>query len=568
MADEEITAPTTIASIPEALVDAILWVGDARARARAISISRAWRAVATRNERWRDLYEARWFHRPAADSWCRAYAKRVHLDRRCLSLLASWAKDAPLEERCTAAAELEALARSSDAAELREPIARVGGLMRERSCSEHFFSDREATMTPDPFERRPSLDNGGRDELFATLENVRKEGAEPNSYWLAFADPGAFATLRDAMRKRDAQAAAADGGEPDLAAANGIRPDQRVGRAAAAALAQAQATYVTTAYPDPAESLEDALFRVADCAQVFFDQAMVEIDLEVAAQAAMRRAAGGGEAALVRAAMEVLFDDRSLRGNTDGYYDPRNSFVDHVLRRKKGIPISLACTFVAVAERAGVARGRLRPVSAPGHFLLNYAGLDGEIFVDAFARHRGVEAGVLTRQQVEEFLERHNAVDPNAAATMLRAAVSGAATPDDVGGRCVRNLAAIAFNDEKPALQIVYGALGETFAPRGPSREAYIAKINACITRVKAKLALGDQRLLNLDHPPPVDSPRVLLLAAGLRDDVDELNGIKDTLSQRDRMNITQLVTLAEAHLRASSQGGAGVGIHAPGRTR
>lgn len=62
-----------------------------------------------------------------------------------------------------------------------------------------------------------------------------------------------------------------------------------------------------------------------------------------------------------------LFDERGFRGNTDDYYDPRNSFLQHVLTRRVGIPISLSVVYLEVARRLDVpAEG----VGFPGHFLV------------------------------------------------------------------------------------------------------------------------------------------------------------------------------------------------------
>jgi regulator of sirC expression with transglutaminase-like and TPR domain len=63
----------------------------------------------------------------------------------------------------------------------------------------------------------------------------------------------------------------------------------------------------------------------------------------------------------------VLFGEDGFRGNAGDYYDPRNSFLNDVLERRLGIPITLSVIYVEVAARAGLtARG----VGFPGHFLV------------------------------------------------------------------------------------------------------------------------------------------------------------------------------------------------------
>jgi regulator of sirC expression with transglutaminase-like and TPR domain len=77
-----------------------------------------------------------------------------------------------------------------------------------------------------------------------------------------------------------------------------------------------------------------------------------------------------------------LYGELGFRGNVSDYYDPRNSFLNEVLDRRTGIPISLALVLMAVARRAGLA---IDGVSFPGHFLARTAGDDGHpVFIDPF----------------------------------------------------------------------------------------------------------------------------------------------------------------------------------------
>lgn len=89
--------------------------------------------------------------------------------------------------------------------------------------------------------------------------------------------------------------------------------------------------------------------------------------------------------AAVQALRRMLFDEDGFAGNTDHYYDPANSLLDHVLATRKGIPISLSVLFAAVCARVGVA---LDMIGLPGHFLLaTRPQADAEeerVFVDVF----------------------------------------------------------------------------------------------------------------------------------------------------------------------------------------
>lgn len=81
---------------------------------------------------------------------------------------------------------------------------------------------------------------------------------------------------------------------------------------------------------------------------------------------------------------QVLFQEEGLRGNREDFYDPRNSFLNDVLDRKLGIPITLSVIYMEVARRVGFP---VAGVGMPGHFLLkHYDVVAGEIFIDAFDR--------------------------------------------------------------------------------------------------------------------------------------------------------------------------------------
>jgi regulator of sirC expression with transglutaminase-like and TPR domain len=79
-----------------------------------------------------------------------------------------------------------------------------------------------------------------------------------------------------------------------------------------------------------------------------------------------------------------LFVDLGFAGNVGDYYDPRNSFLNDVLDRRTGIPITLAVLAMEVGRRLGVP---LVGVGMPGHFLLRHRD-DPALFVDPFAGGR------------------------------------------------------------------------------------------------------------------------------------------------------------------------------------
>jgi regulator of sirC expression with transglutaminase-like and TPR domain len=76
-----------------------------------------------------------------------------------------------------------------------------------------------------------------------------------------------------------------------------------------------------------------------------------------------------------------LFHTRGFRGNTEDYYDPRNSYLNEVLERRLGIPITLSLVFMEVGKRLGL---RLEGVGMPGHFIVKCFHNGSEVFIDPF----------------------------------------------------------------------------------------------------------------------------------------------------------------------------------------
>ncbi len=76
-----------------------------------------------------------------------------------------------------------------------------------------------------------------------------------------------------------------------------------------------------------------------------------------------------------------LFDRMQYRGNRENYYDPYNSFLNCVLDRKLGIPITLAVIYVSVAQRLGM---RAYGISLPGHFIAGVYENGSEVLLDPF----------------------------------------------------------------------------------------------------------------------------------------------------------------------------------------
>jgi len=79
---------------------------------------------------------------------------------------------------------------------------------------------------------------------------------------------------------------------------------------------------------------------------------------------------------------EFLYDDLGFSGNTDNYYDPRNSYLNEVLDRRTGIPITLAVLYMEIGRRIGL---EFQGVSFPGHFLVRMRMRGGTLVLDPFS---------------------------------------------------------------------------------------------------------------------------------------------------------------------------------------
>jgi regulator of sirC expression with transglutaminase-like and TPR domain len=107
----------------------------------------------------------------------------------------------------------------------------------------------------------------------------------------------------------------------------------------------------------------------------------------------------------LRAFNEYLYDEQGFSGNRERYDDPRNSFINEVLDRRTGIPISLAVVYLEVARRAGL---RVDGVNFPGHFLLRAPGVmsseTGADFVIIDPFHGGAQ---LSEYDCRQLLRQH-----------------------------------------------------------------------------------------------------------------------------------------------------------------
>jgi regulator of sirC expression with transglutaminase-like and TPR domain len=140
----------------------------------------------------------------------------------------------------------------------------------------------------------------------------------------------------------------------------------------------------------------------------------------------------------------VLFDEEGFRGNAEAYYDPRNSFLNDVLDRRLGIPITLGIVALEVGWRIGLP---LSGINFPGHFLIRYEGEVARLLIDPFDGGR-----VRWEDEGQELLDR-----VYGGMVRMRGEFLRPATRADILARVLTNLKGIYLNtrDDVRALSTV-----------------------------------------------------------------------------------------------------------------
>ncbi len=198
----------------------------------------------------------------------------------------------------------------------------------------------------------------------------------------------------------------------------------------------------------------------------------------------------------------VLFKRLGFSGNLDEYYDPANSFLDQVIERRVGIPITLSIVYMEVARRLGLP---VVGVNFPGHFLVSYQAADERLFIDCFRGGEIVLPGKFQARLDEMF----------GGELRFRPEFLDACPPRGVVARLLSNLKAIYWkrNDYKRALAVserlilVNPNAPEEYRDRGVLH-AHLSQYAAALPDLEHYLALA---------PEAPDAAKVRLLAIRLR---------------------------------------------------
>jgi regulator of sirC expression with transglutaminase-like and TPR domain len=195
--------------------------------------------------------------------------------------------------------------------------------------------------------------------------------------------------------------------------------------------------------PDDAIDLGEAALLIAEAEHPNLDVARYVRALDELGRAASARVptSASPEERITRV-VRYLYETAGFRGNETDYYDPRNSFLDDVIDRRTGIPITLAVVVTEVARRAGA---EAKGVSFPGHFLVRSDTPKGTIVVDPFTGRQ------LSREELKGFYARATGQQSDPPAKAL-----DPATKAQILARMLNNLRGIyEQRDDQPRLRAV-----------------------------------------------------------------------------------------------------------------
>ncbi len=154
---------------------------------------------------------------------------------------------------------------------------------------------------------------------------------------------------------------------------------------------------------DPNTDLAEAALVLAKFEYPDLEIAPYLMQLDVMGKKVMEKLALSGSpstpASRIKTLNEFLFTDQKFRGNATASDDPRNSFLNDVMDRRIGIPITLAVIYMEVARRTGI---KIEGINFPGRFLMRYKHGSEELILDPLER-----GTILSESDCEELLHRH-----------------------------------------------------------------------------------------------------------------------------------------------------------------
>ncbi|MGQ0752822.1 MAG: SirB1 family protein [Betaproteobacteria bacterium] len=199
----------------------------------------------------------------------------------------------------------------------------------------------------------------------------------------------------------------------------------------------------------------------------------------------------------IRMLNHYLFEELGFSGNTADYYDPRNCFLNDVIERRLGIPITLSVVYIEVGRRIGLA---LHGVSFPAHFLVKCVVREGAIVLDPYSK--GVSLGL--DDLVKRLKTWRSGIEPDGELVKNMLATAGSR---EILARILRNLRGIYLN--KGELTKALHASDRIITLDPQSAEEYRDRGSIYLDLECFRAALGDFRSYLLLKPEAADADEI-----------------------------------------------------------
>ena len=233
--------------------------------------------------------------------------------------------------------------------------------------------------------------------------------------------------------------------------------------------------------------------------------AQMEVLDSLAAGAAKGMGDDGDPLSSVNNLSAYLFDEVGFHGNEAEYYDPRNSYLNEVLARRMGIPITLSVVCIEVGKRLGIP---LEGVGMPGHFLLRHRDEPG-IYIDPF--HRGI---LLSEDECAQLLR-----DATRTAVPWDKSYLTTVSNRELIARILRNLKGIYLNQHDHQRALGIAGLAVSLQPNIIGERRDRGLIHYQLGNHQA--ALEDLRIYLAASPPGVDTSDVRRLVDRIGENLD-----------------------------------------------
>lgn len=199
----------------------------------------------------------------------------------------------------------------------------------------------------------------------------------------------------------------------------------------------------------------------------------------------------------IRLLNHYLFEELGFSGNTENYYDPRNSFLNEVIERRLGIPITLSVIYIEVGRRIGLP---LHGVSFPAHFLVKCVVREGAILLDPYSK--GISLGL--DDLVQRLKAWRGGIEPNSEMVKNMLASAGSR---EILARILRNLRGIYLKSGELTKALNASDRIVTLDPQ--SAEEYRDRGNIYLELECFRAALADFRAYLMLKPEAEDADEI-----------------------------------------------------------